>query len=155
MPFAEKVARPCTLIFQVPEELRTGSKVDFVHKLVAAVADHEISAIQFVPNFHVRVTFRLLSSRESVFRGGLRIDGVDIDLIEAESTLSYVYVHHLPVEVSEGDLRSPLNSFGRTVSVDDCFFPSTRIRNGSRVVKMYVEEDIPSRLRILRYPCVV
>ena len=89
MPFGENVERPCTLIFKVPECLCTGSKVEFVHKLVAAVADHEISGVQF-PNFHVRVTFRLLSSRESVFRDGLFIDGVNINLIEAESTFCHV-----------------------------------------------------------------
>ena len=155
MPFGEKVDRPCTLVFKVPEELRTGSKVEFVHKLVAAVADHEISAIQFVPGFHVRITFCRLSSRDSVFRNGLRIDGVDVDLIEAESTLCYVYVHHLPVEVSDDDLRAALNSYGRTVSVDDCFFPTTRIRNGTRLVKMYLDDDIPTRFRVLRYPCQV
>lgn len=155
MPFGDGVRRPCTLIFQAPEPLRTGSQSEFVEKLVTAVAGHDITAVQFVPGYHVRVTFRLESSRDTVFRDGLVIDGVDVHLTEADSTLCHVYVHHLPVEVPDDDLREALRSYGRIVSVDDVFYRDTRIRTGSRIVKMYIEDDIPSRVRVLRYPCRV
>ena len=84
MPFAEKVARPNTLVFCVPEALREGSKVEFVEKLVAALRGCDIRAIQFVPNFHVRVTFESLEARNEVFLRGLKVAGVAIPLIEAD-----------------------------------------------------------------------
>ena len=108
MPFSEGVQRSCTLIFQAPESLRTGSQVKFVHKLLAAVAGHDVSAVQFVPGYHVHVTFHLESSRAAVFRDGLVIDGVNVHVTEADSTVCYVYVHHLPVEVPDQNLREAL-----------------------------------------------
>ena len=92
MPFGTKVDRPKTLILNVPEQLRTGAKEDFVKKIVDAVTGHRVSAVQFVPGFFVRVTFSTVQDRHVVFRYGVEIDGVKIPLTEAESTTRFVYV---------------------------------------------------------------
>lgn len=86
--FGKKVARPRTLVFQVPESLRNGSKQEFVQKIITAVKGHEVSAVQLVPGYHIPVTFKLESSSNTVFHDGLVLDDVNVHLIEADSTMS-------------------------------------------------------------------
>ena len=155
MPFGEKVDRPKTLILNVPEQLRTGAKEDFVKKIVDAVTGHRVSAVQFVPGFFVRVTFSTVQDRFDVFRYGLEIDGVKIPLTEAESTTRFVYVHHCPVEVSDAAVKDALSGFGEVLSVESCYYEGTSILTGSRIVKMSLEDIIPSKVYVYRYPCRV
>lgn len=143
MLVADKVDRPKTLVFKVPEELRVGSKEDFV-------------AIQFVPGWFVRVTFEFLEDREDIFRDGLVIDGVDIPLIEAEPSTQLVYVHHCPVEVPNSVLENVLSAYGDVISIAPCYYNTASILTGSRVVKMSLRRDVPPRICLaLSVSCLV
>ena len=155
MPSSDGVKRPNTLVFNVPEELRNGSRDEFVEKIVAALPRHEITAVQFVPGYFVRVTFRREQSRHEVFNAGFSIDGTAIHLVEADSTVRLVYVHHCPVEVPDSAIRDVLSEYGNVMSIQPGFHKGTTILNGSLVVKMSVTDEIPSKLHILRYPCRV
>ena len=155
MPVRDGVKRPNTLVFNVPEELRDGSQDEFVQKIVAALPRHQISAVQFVPGYYVRVTFRSEQSRHEVFNAGFSIDGAAIRLVEADSTVRLVYVHHCPVEVPDSAIRDVLSEYGNVMSIQPGFHKGTTILNGSLVVKMSVTDEIPSKLYILRYPCRV
>ena len=155
MSFGERVARPNTLVFQVPEALRAGSKEDFVAKLVSALEGHVIDAVQFVPGYHVRLTFTYEDSRHSVFRDGLVVDGVSISLFEADSTVRFVHLHHCPTEVPDDDIESCFSEYGSVFSVERTYFDGTDILTGSRIIKMSLSEDIPSKFYVLRYPCRV
>ena len=64
MLVADQVDRPKMLVFKVSEELRVGSKEDFAVKIVNALKNLKLVAIQFVPGWFVRVTFEFLEDRE-------------------------------------------------------------------------------------------
>ena len=110
MPFGDHVNRPKTLVLAVPEQLRSGSKKEFVKKIVDAVSGHQVVVIQFVPGYYVRMTCDTVQDRHDVFRFGIEINGVVIPLIEAEPTTCYVYVHHCPVEVSDSSVKEVLSA---------------------------------------------
>ena len=130
MLFGERVACPNTLVFQVPEALRDGSKDDFVAKLVSALKGHVVAAVQFVPGYHVRLTFEYEDSRHSVFRDGLVVDGVSISLFEADSTIRFVHLHHCPTEVPDDDIESCFSEYGSVRSVERTYFDGTGILTG-------------------------
>jgi len=155
MLVADKVDRPKTLVFKVPEELRVGSKEDFAVKIVNALKNLKLVAIQFVPGWFVRVTFEFLEDREDIFRDGLVIDGVDIRLIEAEPSTQLVYVHHCPVEVPNSVLENVLSAYGDVISIAPCYYNTASILTGFRVVKMSLRRDVHPRIYVLRYPCRV
>lgn len=155
MLVADKVDRPKTLVLKVPEELRVGSKEDFAVKIVNALKNLKLVAIQFVPGWFVRVTFEFLEDREDIFHDGLVIDGVDIPLIESEPSTQLVYVHHCPVEVPNSVLENVLSAYGDVISIAPCYYNTASILTGSRVVKMSLRRDVPPRIYVLRYPCRV
>lgn len=94
---SKKIARPNTLDIQVPEVLRSGSKDDFLAKLLEFLSPHVVFCVQFVPVFFVRVTFESLESRQAVFHDGIAIDGVEIPVMEADPTVRFVHLHHCPI----------------------------------------------------------
>ena len=155
MPFGDRFIRPKTLVLAIPEQLRSGFKEDFAKKIVDAVSGHRVAAIQFVPGYYVRVTFGTTQDRHDVLRYGVEIDGVDIPLIEAESTTSYVYVHHCLVEVSDNAVKDVLPGYGDVVSFEPVYYDGTAIVTGSRIVKMAARDEIPPKIYIYRYPCRV
>ena len=155
MPFGDRVCRPKTLMLAVPEQLRSGSKVDFVKKIVDAVTGQRVAAVQFMPNYFVRVTFGTTQDRHDVFRLGIEIDGVKIPLIEAESAIRSVCIHHCPVEVSDNSVKEVLSGFGDVESVESVYYDGTAILTGSRIVKMAVRDEIPPKIYVYRYPCRV
>ena len=48
-----RIARPNTLVIQVPEVLRSGSKDDFLAKLLEFLSPHAVLCVQFVPGYFV------------------------------------------------------------------------------------------------------
>ena len=150
MPFGDGVERPKTLVFSVPVQLRDGFKEEFLAKLVSTLQGHDLLSVQFVPNFYVRVTFRRLESRRSVFHEGLWIDGVEIPLLEADSSFRHVYIHHCPYKVLD-----VLADYGSVQGVVHPCFPGSTMYTGTWIVKMSLESAVPAKLYILRYLCRV
>lgn len=108
---------------QVPKPFRVNIKEQFVEKVVAAVGDHSVLAIQFVHGFHICLTFEFVSSRHAVFHNGLSVDGINISLLEADSSVHDVYLHHCPVEVLDAVFCKVLAEFGSILDIEDCVFP--------------------------------
>lgn len=150
-----KVARPLTLVFSVPEDLRTGSKEAFLAKLTAALEPHVINCIQFMPGYFVRVTFDSMDSRQAVFQDGIVIDKLSISFFEAERTVAFVYLHHCPVEVPDVDVSAVFSDYGTVLKMEDCTYDGSSILNGTRILKMSLLEEIPTKLFVLSYPCRV
>lgn len=84
----------------------------------------------------------------------LWIDGVKIPAMEVDPTIRFVHLHHCSIEVPNGIVAGALSAFGTVLDQFSCFAGPT-VRNGSRVVKMSLQEEIPTRLFVLRYPCRV
>ena len=152
---SKKIARPNTLVFQVPEVLRSGSKEDFLAKLLDFLSAHVVSCVQFVPGFFVRVTFESLQSRQAVFHNGIVIEGVEIPVMEADPTVRFGHLHHCPFDFPDKIVAAALSAFGTVLDVQFSCFPGSTVRNGSRVIKMLLQEEIPTKLFVLRYPCRV
>ena len=112
-----KVARPNTLVIQVPEALRSGSKEGFLAKLLESLSEYVLLCVQFVPGFFVRITFESLESRQAVLHNGLVLDGVDIPVMEADPTVRFVHLHHCPFEVSDKAVAGALSSFGTVLDI--------------------------------------
>ena len=152
---AKKVARPNTLVIQVPEAFRSGSKEDFLAKLLESLNAYVLLCVQFIPGFLIRITFDFLESRRAVLRNGLALDGVDIPVMEADSTVRFVHLHHCPFEVSDRAVAGALSGFATVLDIQFSYYAGSTVRNGSRVVKMSLQEEIPTKLFVLRYPCRV
>jgi len=137
---SNKIARPNTLVIQVPEALRSGSKEDFLTKLLEFFSAHVVSCVQFVPVFFVRVTFESLESRQAVFQDGIVIDGVEIPVMEADPTVRLVHLHHCPFEVPNETVAGALSAFGTVLDVQFSCFAGSTVRNGS------LQEEIATKL---------
>ncbi|KAL9969479.1 hypothetical protein ACROYT_G021699 [Oculina patagonica] len=137
-------------------KMKSFQKEDFAKKIVDAVDDDDkIVAIQFVPGFFVRVTFESVRARDNVYSAGLRIGGVEVRLIEAEPSVRFVYLHHCPVEVSDAVVSECFSAYGEVLDIRSCVYGTSDILTGSRILKMCLRDEIPSKLRVLRYPCRV
>ena len=124
-------------------------------KLLGSLSAHVLSCVQFVPGFFVRITFQSLESRQSVFRSGIVIDGVVVPVMEADPTVRFMHLHHCPFEVPDRTVSSVLSAFGTVLDVRFSCFAGSSVPNGSRVIKMSLQEEIPTKLFVLRYPCRV
>ena len=102
---------------------------------------------------YVRITFSSLKARSVAFSAGVSIYSASLRVSEAQLLIRIDYVYHLPYEVPDSDLTDGLSAFGVVHSVTEQTFPGSSIFNGSRIVKMSVTSDIPSRLPVLCYPC--
>ena len=155
MSNSKKVARPLTLVCNVPEDLRNGTKEDFLAKLTAALKPHKINCIQFMPGYFVRVTFESMDSRQAVFQDGIVIDKLSISFFEAERTVAFVYLHHCPVEVPDIAVSDVFSDYGTVLKMEVCTYDGSPILNGTRVLRMSLLEEIPTKLHVLSYPCRV
>ena len=78
-----------------------------------------------------------------------------IPVMEADPTVRFVHLHHCPFEVLEKTVANALFAFGTVLDVQfSCFAGSTPC-NGSPVIKMSLQEEIPTKLFVLRYSCRV
>ena len=67
-----------------------------------------------------------------------------------------VYVHYYPFEAQDADIRSVLSKFGQIKGLRYQSFPGySNVKIGSRIVRIVVEREIPSRQAIRGYPCPV
>ena len=96
-----------------------------------------------------------MESRQAVFHDGIVIDGVVIPVQEADSTVRFVHLHHCPFKVPNETVGKALSAFGTVLDSQFSCFADSTVRNGSRVAKMSLRDEIPTKLFVLRYPCRV
>ena len=70
-------------------------------------------------------------------------------------TVHLVYLHHCPFKVPNKTVAGALSAFGTALDVQFSCFAGSTVRNGFRVVKMSLQEKIPTKLFVLLYPCCV
>ena len=131
------------------------SKEDFLAKLLESLSPHVVSCIQFTPGFFVRVTIESLESRQAVLGSGIVIGEVMIPVIKADLTVRFVHLHHCPFEVPDRTVADALSAFGTALDVQFSCVAGSTLCNGSRVIKMSLQEEIPTKLFVVRYPCRV
>ena len=151
----ERVDRPNTLVLTVPEELSSLSRNAIVDKLVAGLNVDEICCIQFVPGYHVRITFSSFDARNKAFLSGIFADSTRLHVEEADPVIKEVTLEHLPVEVPDDTVIEAFRPFGTVHEVSHLKYAGTSIGNGTRLLKMSLASHVPVNFRILRYPCRV
>ena len=122
--------------------------------LVRALHENEISALQFLRGGLARLTVRSSAYEEELLSSDFLFEDTPIPVTPADRPTISVYLRDLPVEISDGSVRSALESFGDVFSVRFTVykdFPS--IRNGTRVLLMSVKQPIPSSLNVLGFTC--
>ena len=124
--------------------------------LVRALHEKELSALQFLRGGRVRATLHDSAYREELLSSDLLFEDTLIPVTPADRPTTSVYLRDLPVEISDGSVRSALEAFGDVFSIRHVMykdFPS--VRNGTRILLMFVKQSIPSSLNVLGFVCRV
>ena len=81
-------------------------------------------------------------------------EGRKIPVTPAGVHTTTVYVHDLPVELSDESAKSALSAYGDVYSVRHaCFKDIPDLRNGNRLLLMSVSTPIPSSFNVLGFVC--
>ena len=150
------VDRSLTLIAFLPDGLhKRRSRVDLLADLLQSLNPTDVSCVQFMPDGYVRVTFTSLVARGNALVKGIFLGPNRLRVFEAQKLVRTVFVHRLPFEVSDDDVRSAFEEFGPVHEITPQKFPGSPIFTGSRILKMSLTTAIPVEFRVLRYPCRV
>ena len=153
---AVRVSRPLTLIAALPDALCAQfSRHAVFDKLLTVLNADDVSCIQFVPRSYVRITLKSFDVRQAVLQSGITIESFRLAIFEADPVTVEVSLEHLPIEVSDEDLRVALGPFGTIHGVCLQKHAGSDVLTGTRVLTMSLTSDIPVNLRVLRYPCRV
>ena len=150
----DRVARPLTLIFVVPDEV-TANRHDVYQELLSTLMSENLACVQFVPKHCIRVTFKTLEARQAVLTSGVVLGSSHLTVFEADPTFTEVSIEHLPFEVPDDVIRETLSPYGAVQEISFQNYASSNVYTGTRLVKMSLVADIPVNLRFLRYPCRV
>ena len=150
------VDRSSTLVAFLPATIhREFSRAEILRGLLLSLNEADVSCVQFMPNGYVRITFTSLEARGAAFINGIFLGPVRLRVFEAQKIIRTVFVHRLPFEVSDQQIRDAFEDFGYIHDITEEKFPGSSIFTGSRVLKMSVTSAIPVNFRVLRYPCRV
>ena len=148
---------PCTLVVQFPAEVyrSTGESV-VLPELLKSVDVPKVRCVQFIRNGLVRVTFTDAASCDAALSSGVafRGDRLPVSPVSARSRL--VYLRDLPAEVPVPFVKAALSSYGTVhdvTAMEHSGYPG--LLNGTRLVKVTLENDIPSTVHIRGFDCRV
>ena len=148
---------PCTLVVQFPAEVyrSTGESV-VLPELLKSVDVPKVRCVQFIRNGLVRVTFTDAVSCDAALSSGVafRGDRLPVSPVSARSRL--VYLRDLPAEVPVPFVKAALSSYGTVhdvTAMEHSGYPG--LLNGTRLVKVTLENDIPSTVHIRGFDCRV
>lgn len=96
--------------------------------------------------------FEDVESRHAVLQRRIEVDNLSIPVSKVDQSIRFVYVHHCSVEVGNSVFCELFSTFGTVLHVEHSYHVGTSILNGSRTLKMILEDDIPLKLHVLSYP---
>ena len=151
------VSRPCTLLIALPTELvHVVPRNELMNCLKAKALIHAIKCVQSMPNGVFRVTCKTQDAFSWLCTNGITIRNFQCTIMEAEPSYTLVRLFRCPFEVSDEAIVLALAPFGKVIHMkheSDRDFPS--VVTGTRLVRMKLSSDIPSRIKVKRYPCNV
>ena len=125
-------------------------------QLVEAIGREKLSTVQFLRHGACRLTFKDDHLAESFMLSGLSFHGHRIRLADVEPRHRLVYLRDLPCEIPDSTVRAFLRPFDSVHSItcsEHDGFPG--FFNGSRVIKMSIEKDIPPAVQLAGFECRV
>ena len=150
------VDRSLTLIAFPPDGLhKKRSNVDIFAELLQSLNAIDVSCIQFMPNGYVQITFTSLEARGAALINGIFLGPNRLHVFEAVKIVRTVFVHRLPFEVPDEQIRRAFEDFGYIHDLTEEKLPGSSIFTGTRILKMSVTSAIPVSFRVFRYPCRV
>ena len=100
--------------------------------------------MQFPRVGRVRLTFQGPESCNDVLRTGLDFDGLPVRLTPADNRLRNAYLRDLRAEVDKDVVSCSFSEYAEVLSVEHRYFDDfLTIRNGNRLVKILLAQEIP------------
>ena len=149
------VDRPLSLSLRLPIAAPGVSREVVLEKICGVVPRESISCLQRLNERQYDITFKagFGLNRENLLISGVILDGIQTFFTEASVRSVKVTVKNLPSELSNNVLRDALSQYGSVSS----FHKVTEdgIWNGDRLVSMTLRSDIPSLIKIGKYPAFI
>ena len=148
---------PCTLVLQFPAEVyRSSGESVVLPELLKSVDLSKVRCVQFIRNGLVRVTYNDATTCDAAMSGGITFRGQRLPVSPVSARSRLVYVRDLPAEVSNPFVKTALCSYGTVhdvTAMEHSGYPG--LLNGTRLVKVTLESDIPSTVHIRGFDCRV
>ena len=148
---------PCSLVALFPESVYKNAGVADVLPLVMQSLDPDkVQCVQFLRAGRVRLTFDDPESCAAVLKSGLDLGDVAVQLFPADERVRLVHLRDLPIEVGHDAVSSFFSTYGEVLSVEYCHFDEfPSVRNGNRLIKILLTQDIPYFIEIESQNCRV
>ena len=149
------VLTSCLVNYSTPGCLHSSTR-EILPNLMKCLDAGMILAVQFLRAGKVRLTADDPEVCSAVLRNELELEGLSVQLMPVDDRLHSVYLRDLPVKVDNYVVSSFLSRYGEVLSVDHCYFDDfPSLRNGNRLVKILLAQDIPSFVRVENCECRV
>ena len=124
--------------------------------LLYSVDRDKLSAVQFLRNGAVRLTFKSTEDCESAVSNGIQYGDTPLRVVAMEPKSRLVYLRDCPVEVPDSAVSGFFSSYGEIHSITHSKHQGLPgLRDGTRVVKMTLTKDIPGSVRVAGFDCHV
>lgn len=151
-----KRSRPGTLLIALPTEVvHVVTRNEFMNCLKAKSL-HAIMYVQSMSNGVFWVTCKTQDAYSWLCTNGIAIRGFQCTIMEVQPSYTLVRLFRCPFEVPDKAIILTLAPFGKVMDIKhetDRDFPS--VVTGTRFIRMKLTSDIPSRIKVKRYPCNV
>ena len=140
---------------QFTEDVYKNAGASDVLPLVMKSPDAEkVLGVQFTRAGRVRLTFDDPETCSTVLKDGLDLGDVTVQLFPADNRVRLV--RDSSVEVDYDNVSTFFSAYGEVISVDHCYFEEyPSVRNGNRIVKILLTQDIPRFVEVERCNCRV
>lgn len=125
-------------------------------ELLQSLDQSALSAVQFLQNGAVRITFKIRLECERVLSVGIQFRGTPLRVVSADARSRIIHLRDCPTEVPNDVIRRFFASFGEVHAVTSGFhqaFP--QLRDGNRTIRMTITKDVPGLVTIAGCECRV
>ena len=135
---------------------RSSGSSTVLPELLQSVSREQLSAVQFLRNGAVRLTFKEPAMCTSMLEKGILFRDAPLRLVGTDSGPRLVYLRDCPVEVPDSVLKTFFTSFGVVHSIQWSEHPQfPGLRDGNRQLRITLTKDIPGDVRIASFDCRV
>ena len=117
--------------------------------LLHTVDRDKLSAVQFLRNGAVRLTYKSSDDCELAVASGIQYGDVPLRVVAMEPKSRLIYLRDCPVEVPDSAVSGFFSSFGEIHSITHSEYQGMPgLRDGTRIVKMTLTKDVPGSVRV-------
>ena len=148
---------PNSLVAFFPGSIyRTCGTSSVLAGLLHTVDRDKLSAVQFLRNGAVRLTYKSSDDCELAVASGIQYGDVPLRVVAMEPKSRLIYLRDCPVEVPDSAVSGFFSSYGEIHSITHSEHQGLPgLRDGTRVVKMTLTKDIPGSVRVAGFDCRV